>query len=853
MNFPKELTEKKQWVCWRLTPDNVRGGEQGGKDKKVPFNPITGKAASSNKPETWTDYATAADAVDRYGYTGIGFMFTKECGIVGVDIDHCYDKKSGIWSDIAKAILEKQPTYAEFSPSGTGIHLFFKGEMPHGGSKNASTGVEMYNNLRYFTMTGKKIEGAPETISEDKGTLAWIHETYIRPPKKNKKKAKSKKKTMSIALSDEEIIEKACSSGDGETFSSLWDGKWQDVFSSQSEADLSLCCKLAFWSGKNREQMDRLFRRSALYRKKWDERHHASGATYGEETLNKACESTENVYSPGGDSAIFEHECRYFRAKGENIYPITNFIFIPVEMIVSDDETQITADLVTVRGEIFRQTFMTTDFSNLQKFKNILNRRTIALSYLGSEGDLELLKGYISDMEWQTKTGVKALGIYEYGGRNVFVSSEGAVEAGGIVVEDIVQIEKYRSIGCTILSCDPIKKDALQKLGEWLMTYNEPAKAISVLSWCAGCLIKPYLRKEGVKFPHLFLVGEAGSGKSNTLERVILPIFSRTKVTAAGQVTAFTLMKDSASSNLVPQPLDEFKPSKIDRTKLNALYNHFRDSYDGHEGLRGRADQTTVSYELLAPLIVAGEESADEAAVRERSIELLFSKKDLKNAEYRNSFKRLCVNSDMLGDFGRGLLDAALGTTSLEAFKWYEEALSIFSKELPTRIINNLACCYAGICLLEKLCGLLGLSWSEVFPFGRESCRKYLEYAAQEYLLDGGTNNRSIIEQTLEIMSRMKLDPKVDYTFDKDGTVLCLWLNHVYDLYTKYRKDYAICGEVLTYAQFKKQLLHCDFFIGSNEPKRIGGELRKVWTLDYTTLKSRCDVGGFEITEIDPL
>ncbi len=39
------------------------------------------------------------------------------------------------------------------------------------------------------------------------------------------------------------------------------------------------------------------------------------------------------------------------------------------------------------------------------------------------------------------------------------------------------------------------------------------------------CFAKEHLRKAGIKFPHLFLIGEAGSGKSNTLERVILPIF----------------------------------------------------------------------------------------------------------------------------------------------------------------------------------------------------------------------------------------------------------------------------------------------------------------------------------------
>ena len=83
--------------------------------------------------------------------------------------------------------------------------------------------------------------------------------------------------------------------------------------------------------------------------------------------------------------------------------------------------------------------------------------------------------------------------------------------------------------------------------------------------------------------------------------------------------------------------------------------------------------------------------------------------------------------------------------------------------------------------------------------------------------------------------------------------MLALWLNHVYDRYTKYRKDYAIVGEILTYAQFKKQLKHCDFFIDSNVQKRMGTENRKVWLLNYEILKSRCDVSGFEITDIDPL
>ena len=175
MSFPQELKNRKQWVCWRLEPD-----KDGGKPRKMPINALTGKGAMSNNPKTWTDYKTAFDAYEKYGYTGIGYMFTKEDGIVGVDIDHCYDAATGEFNDVAKAILAKQPTYAEFSPSGDGIHLYFKGTKPAGSSKNSSTGVEMYDSARYFTVTEKQLEGASDMIADDDGTLAWIHENYIK-------------------------------------------------------------------------------------------------------------------------------------------------------------------------------------------------------------------------------------------------------------------------------------------------------------------------------------------------------------------------------------------------------------------------------------------------------------------------------------------------------------------------------------------------------------------------------------------------------------------------------------------------------------------------------------------------
>ena len=842
MKFPKELITLRQWICWRLEPD-----PKSDKPRKVPYDPKTGRKASSTNPESWATLAEAQAAREKFLFTGIGFVFTEECGIVGVDIDHCRNE-DGSFTDVAKAILAKAQSYTEVSPSGSGLHILLRGGMPGKGNKNSTSGVEMYAAARYFTMTGIRLEGTPEIIADGKDILPWIHENYIA--KKSSKKVKTKKALRTVSLTDEQVLEKARAAQNGDDFSALWDGSWEGRFGSQSEADLSLCCSLAFWTGKNKEQMDRLFRQSKLFREKWDKVHHADGATYGEETLDQAIARTENVYTPGGELGIYEANGRYIRERGENVYALTNFVVHPLEMLEAEDETQMTCDIVTMYGESFRISFMTSDFVSAAKFKAVLNKRTIALCYMGSDGDLEVLKAYLSGLEWQRKRGVKALGLHERDGRWYYVDKGQAIAAGNEAVPDLVQMEKCVSIQTELLSHNPITAECMATLGQNLLDYNELAKTVTVLAWCAGCFVKEILRSSGIKYPHLFMIGEAGSGKSTTLERVVLPIFGRSKVVAAPQITGFTLMKDAASSNLFPQALDEFKPSKIEKVRLAALYNHFRDSYDGHEGVRGRADQTQVSYALLAPLVVAGEESPEESAIRERGMELLFSKRDLKDISARAAFARLTERHSDLTAMGRALLDTALTLRTDAVVQWHKEALPMFNPALPSRILNNLACCMVGLRLMEAMLARLGLAWGQVFSVGMEACVKYLEYGVREYLLDGGESNKSIVEQTLEVIDRMGLTTDEFRTLP-DGNA-AFHIKGFYDRYTQYRRDHAIIGECLTYSQFMKQLKKSDLFV-EGRTVRFGEDTQRAVILNYPLLRTRCDIDGFLHSQVEPL
>ena len=127
--------------------------------KKVPLNPHTGKAAQSNNPETWGTATEAWAAKKKYGWPGISFAFTLESGVVGIDLDRCFDDDDRL-SDDAAQIVDMMRSYTERSPSGKGLHILACGSIPHSVKR---PGFEMYNELRYFTVTGNQY-GASEFV-----------------------------------------------------------------------------------------------------------------------------------------------------------------------------------------------------------------------------------------------------------------------------------------------------------------------------------------------------------------------------------------------------------------------------------------------------------------------------------------------------------------------------------------------------------------------------------------------------------------------------------------------------------------------------------------------------------------
>ncbi len=304
-NIPVELIQRPQWVCHRY-PD------------KTPLCPrpnYKGElySAKTDSERTWGTFEEANLAVQEYGANGIGFALGN--GISGIDIDHCVE--DGELSDMARKIVEQMQSYTEFSPSGTGLHIICKGHLPErDGRKNPMLGLEMYDTARYFTVTGDVYcdeEGIAYPLRDCTEQLDAIHARYLtREEVKQTRLGEADPLRQAVAnkpeqnngsgeirdLSDNEILDIAFRSQNGDEIKRLYDGDWDSSkYPSQSEADFAFASYLAFWFNCDTDRMDRVFRASGLFRPKW-ERSVGGRRTYGQYTISRAVQNKDRTFVP---------------------------------------------------------------------------------------------------------------------------------------------------------------------------------------------------------------------------------------------------------------------------------------------------------------------------------------------------------------------------------------------------------------------------------------------------------------------------------------------------------------------------------------------------------------------------
>lgn len=106
--------------------------------------------------------------------------------VLGLDLDDVREPDTGDLEAWADDVLDDVPTYAEVSPSGTGLRLFGLGFVPDGGNRgdvdDAEGHLEMYDSGRYLTVTGQRVDGSAEDIRQVNDEIADLHAEHIANP-----------------------------------------------------------------------------------------------------------------------------------------------------------------------------------------------------------------------------------------------------------------------------------------------------------------------------------------------------------------------------------------------------------------------------------------------------------------------------------------------------------------------------------------------------------------------------------------------------------------------------------------------------------------------------------------------
>lgn len=287
-NIPSAMRSERRWIVWRY--EVVKG-----KKTKVPYQPGGAKASSTRAAE-WTDFDSVSAGNGHFD--GIGFVLGD--GWMGVDLDECI--VDGVPCEEAAGIISELNSYTEISPSGLGVKIFMRGSKPKGWCKvkpKTFKAIEAYDSGRYFTVTGRMLDGSTVDVADRTDAMRELHERFSSKEDAapdyvtTGKVGVVSQSTIKIGFGgdDTDLLKAAMSAANGEKFRGLWGG---DAGEDHSFADNSLCCHLAFWAGPNPQRIDRLFRQSGLMRAKWDERRGTT--TYGQRTISEVLKKCKEFY-----------------------------------------------------------------------------------------------------------------------------------------------------------------------------------------------------------------------------------------------------------------------------------------------------------------------------------------------------------------------------------------------------------------------------------------------------------------------------------------------------------------------------------------------------------------------------
>lgn len=271
-------------------------------------------------------------------------------------------------------------------------------------------------------------------------------------------------------------------------------------------------------------------------------------------------------------------------------------------------------------------------FNDSRRFKDevLAHRFSTTIEVDMHESDvMDILRHYIASQDVPRRTGQKSMGLTQSG--DEFVTPTGVIGADGwveepetVFVEQDAAAERKFNAAPEDHDSDEIVDEDVAEMLELFTRTRDPERFIPVLGWWYTAPHRERVVDASGSMNLLFATGESGVGKSAAL-KVLNRLFGLEEAPFSASDTKFAHIKTFASSNGVPVWLDEYKTSEMADWQQSNLHELLRKVATGGVEQRGRADQSTVEYQLKAPVCVSGETSIRGSAEQRRAISTTFT------------------------------------------------------------------------------------------------------------------------------------------------------------------------------------------------------------------------------------
>lgn len=278
------LAAHPNFILVKLVPSRTKPG----KLDKFPCDWRSGQVVDAHNPAIWMPWEQASALLPAWG-TGycLGWVITPATGIWCLDVDNCVTPEDQ-WSETAKQLFGLLPrAAAELSLSRKGLHFWGSGPVPPHAKKCVPLGLELYTELRFIALTCEVLQG--DASADHTAEIASLVASCF--PLRNGPGVDAPDTGPAAdwrgPTDDEELLRRALRSGGAAaafggkaSFADLWTANAPALARcypdsgerpyDASSADAALAQHLAFWTGRDAARVERLMRRSALVRDKWD-------------------------------------------------------------------------------------------------------------------------------------------------------------------------------------------------------------------------------------------------------------------------------------------------------------------------------------------------------------------------------------------------------------------------------------------------------------------------------------------------------------------------------------------------------------------------------------------------------